>query len=489
MPLLVSWACAAALVGWVGLVQGGLEKSSATAAIANAWLLAALVSAAMGLLQYFGHVQSLSPWVSNVAAGEAYGNLRQRNQFATLCSIGLLALLWRVAAWQAGSDSGQQTPAAKQWLCWIAGLVLLACGNAASGSRTGLLQWWLVAGLGLMWWWQARRSAPLHAIAQGRTAAVALLALAVYLLCLWLLPWLLLVTTGIESGGLMGRFSEESGCGSRRILWANVLHLITLKPWLGWGWEELDYAHLMTLYPGARFCDILDNAHNLPLHLAVELGAPFAVVVCGWLCWLVVRGRPWQEAHPVRQLAWGVLAVIGLHSLVEYPLWYGPFQMAAGLSVWLLWTTPAHSVWVFSAVARAVIAVITIFLVAILAFTAYSYWRVSQLYMPQADRATAYQEDALGKLRGVALFRNQVEFAELTTTPLTADNAAYLHAQALRLLHFSPEPRVLEKTIESAVMLGRDDVAVYYLQRYRAAFPKEHALWAKPAAAGPPQDG
>ena len=57
--------------------------------------------------------------------------------------------------------------------------------------------------------------------------------------------------------------------------------LIAQKPWLGWGWGELDYAHFITLYPGARFCDILDNAHNLPLHLAVELGVPLAVVLCG----------------------------------------------------------------------------------------------------------------------------------------------------------------------------------------------------------------
>ncbi len=379
-------------------------------------------------------------------------------------------------------------------------MVLLACGNAASGSRTGLLQWWLVAGLGVLWWWQARRSPPLRT-AHGRLACAALLALAVYLVCLWLLPWLLMVTTGIESGGLLGRFSEESGCGSRRILWANVMHLIAQKPWLGWGWEELDFAHFMTLYPVERFCDILDNAHNLPLHLAVELGLPFAVLVCGWLAWLVFRGSPWREVHPARQLAWGVLAVIALHSLVEYPLWYGPFQMATVWCVWLLWTESATSGKVpqvpqqnqvdlaNSPLSPVVAAFITIILVAFLVFAAWSYWCVSQLYLPQAERAAAYQVDAMGKLRGVWMYQNQVEFAELTTTPLKVDNAADLHAQALRLLHFSPEPRVVEKVIESAVLLGRDDVAAYYLQRYRAAFPKEHAQWVKPAVAEPPQDG
>jgi hypothetical protein len=38
---------------------------------------------------------------------------------------------------------------------------------------------------------------------------------------------------------------------------------------------------------------------------------------------------------------------------------------------------------------------------------------------------------------------------------------------------------VIEKLIESAVMLGRDDEAMAYLARYRVAFPKEYALWAE----------
>ena len=38
-------------------------------------------------------------------------------------------------------------------------------------------------------------------------------------------------------------------------------------------------------------------------------------------------------------MAWAVLAVIGLHSLLEYPLWYGPFQIAFGLCLAWLWLT------------------------------------------------------------------------------------------------------------------------------------------------------
>jgi hypothetical protein len=36
---------------------------------------------------------------------------------------------------------------------------------------------------------------------------------------------------------------------------------------------------------------------------------------------------------------------------------------------------------------------------------------------------------------------------------------------------------VIEKLISSAIALGRDDEAAFYLIRYQAAFPAAHARW------------
>lgn len=475
VPLLLSWACAALLLGMFALPALRAQRERYVAAVANAWLAAALLSAGMGLLQYFGLAQHWGPWVSTGTMGEAFANLRQRNQFATLTSIGLVALLWQVARASAPMHSGHR---ATQWLMWSAAALLLAVGNAASGSRTGLFQWWLVAGL-VLWWWSVLRAKRVVAVP---TVLVGLGALGLYCAAVLVLPVLLEWTTGFESAGLMGRFKEEMGCQSRRVLWSNVLHLIAQKPWLGWGWGELGYAHFITLYPGERFCDILDNAHNLPLHLAVELGVPLALVVCAVLLWWVLRAKPWRESDATRQLAWGVLAVIGLHSLLEYPLWYGPFQMVVGLAVWLLWRTQRDEQVHFSGLALVFTNTCAIVLVVILGFTTWDYWRVSQLYVAPAARAEAYREDTLAKVRGAVLFSHQVQFAELTTATVVPDNAERLYALALGLLHFSPEPRVVEKLIESAVMLGRDDEALFYLQRYQAAFPQAHAAWAAASA-------
>ena len=486
VPWMFSWACISALLITTGFLGQRMDRHSYGAAIANAWLIASLLSASIGVLQYFGQTPAfLNPWFNTASVGEAFGNLRQRNHFATLCSIGLLALVWRAAR----RGSAREALPFMQWVSWGLSALLLACANAASGSRTGFLQWWLVAGLGLLWWWQGRKLDKGIEAPQALAAVMGAVALALYLVSLWLMPQVLEIATGFTSDGLLGRFKDEAGCSSRRILWANMLHLIAQKPWFGWGWGELGFAHFVTLYPGERFCDILDNAHNLPLHLAVELGVPFSLVVCSVLGWLVWRAKPWREHVAIRQLAWGVLAVIALHSMVEYPLWYGPFQMAVGLCVWLLWATapPSSTPLVEALPQKAIstnwpaalvfVASAATVLVVSLSFAAWSYWRVSQLYLPQPERAGAYREHTMDKVRSAWLFQNQVQFAELTTTPLAPDDAAHLHALAQRLLHFSPEPRVVEKLIDSSVMLGHDDVAEYYAARYKAAFPKEHALW------------
>ena len=475
-PNVWSWLLSALCAVFLSLFRRRLRPEL----VVHAWVLAAVISALIGLVQYFGLAPALSPWINQPQAGEAFANLRQRNQFATLTSIGLLALIgWLEMRTKAPHAEGWHLPV---WAYLLA--LLLALGNAASNSRTGLLQWALIAVLTACWALPGRKA----------LLVFALQALLAYGVAVFTLPLLLEWVTGQPSSGLFGRLvGDAPACTSRKALWSNVLTLIGQKPWLGWGWGELDYAHFITLYPGPRFCEILDNAHNLPLHLAVELGIPAAVAICGGLGWMVWRGRPWREENPVRQMAWGVLAVIGLHSLLEYPLWYGPFQIAAALAVWLLFAAREAAPAInsgfslkfkqnmpFAQYLRSLSAAI---MIAILACVAVSYNRVSQIYLQPDQRSAAYRDDTLAKVSGSWVFRQQARFAELSIMPLTPENAAALHAMAIELLHYSPEPRVIEKVIESAVMLGRHDEALYYLVRYRAAFPKEHARWARINAA------
>jgi len=445
VPLLVSWAC----MGW--LLVWGLRIQPLD--IARAWAWAALISSVMGLIQYFGAASAFSPWLHVPGLGEANANLRQRNQLATLLAIGVVSVLW----WQA---HGLKTRHA----LWM--LALLAMGNAATASRTGLLHMLLVTGLAIFW---SRQS---HAETQRLSPQWAGWALAVYLLGNGALPWLLNTLSGQDITGALARMAHNEGCGSRRVLWANALELIGQKPWTGWGWDELKYAHYITPYTGgpqARFCDILGNAHNLPLHLAVTLGVPVAVVLGLALLTGVVWARPWRSRFATPQLAWAVLAVIGLHSLLEFPLWYGPFQMAVLLCGVLL-VSPAPPVKAaFSHGVRLVGGLI----LATVCVVGADYARARQIYLPADQRWPVWRQDPLGAARSSWFFGRAATFAELTMTRVTPENAPWVLATSMEMLHYSPEPQVVRQLILSAHILGHQDVVERHTARWRSAFPSE----------------
>ena len=425
-------------------------------------LLAAVISAVLGMLQYLGLARELSPWVNQPVKGDAFANLRQRNQFASLTSLGLVVLLGWVAA-QAKSHSMSRLAWALAWVL----INLLAAGVACSLSRTGAMQWVLVGVLMAAWGW---RSAKQEA---GFGKGLMWLSLAApVLVVVWsvVMPWLALQTTG-EWGASMilrvtGQAQDYAACGGRRVLWANVLALIAQHPWLGWGWGETDFAHFMTGYSSLRFCDMLDNAHDFPLHLALEFGVPFAVAVITVVGVWVLRRAPWREQHPWRVMAWCVWVVLGLHSLLEYPLWYGPFQMTLGLAIGLLWGAPSArtSAHIKQEAQEGPMLVAAILFIGCL-YAAWDFNRVGQIYRQAASRDAAYRDNPLHHAKQSWLFRNQADFAELTTQTITADNAAELYPQAVRLMHYSPEARVVQSVIDSAKLLGHDEEAQTLTER------------------------
>jgi O-antigen ligase len=457
---------AAACVG-AGITRGG---PSAAAVLANGILAAGLISAVLGLLQYYGLAEPLVPWTTTPALGQAYGNLRQRNQFATLISMALVAALWIHAT--------QPSAQIRRWLVPAALLLLVAA--AASTSRTGLLQLLSIVGIATLIAWRERRTAPesdrKHFSLPPPLVLLAMIP--IYFAIAWVLPQL----TASEVEGMMRRLQEGApGDHTRVILWRNVLTLISEHPWTGWGWGELAFAHYSTLYSGPRFPEILDNAHNLPLHLAVELGIPASVLICGGFIWMVLAAQPWRERDPARLMAWGMLGAIVLHSLLEYPLWYGPFQLVFGLCLGMLWPARVASSrqwlkarWLNAPVLPAVAATA---LAIVVGYATWDYIRISQIYLPRDERLPAYEDDTLAKAKKSWLFARQVGFAELTLTRVTAANAAEMHSLAARTLHFSPEPRVIVKLIESAELTGRDQEAWEQAERFRIAFPVEYERW------------
>ena len=180
----------------------------------------------------------------------------------------------------------------------------------------------------------------------------------------------------------------------------------------------------------------------------------------------VLRRAPWREPHAWRVMAWGWLLVLGLHSLLEYPLWYGPFQMILGLAIGLLWATPSVQGQpdIQEEAQEGPMLVAALLFIGCL-YAAWDFNRVGQIYRQAASRDAAYRDNPLHHAKQSWLFKNQADFAELTTQTVTADNAADLYPQALRLMHYSPEARVVQRAIDSGKFLGEDDHAQALAQR------------------------
>jgi hypothetical protein len=101
----------------------------------------------------------------------------------------------------------------------------------------------------------------------------------------------------------------------------------------GVGFKQFAWNHflLTAQNPGAAASEgIIDHAHNLIFQIAAEFGA-FGLILLfggiGWWGWSLRR-------TPVDSSLWwmaSVLGVLGLHSMLEYPLWYAYFLGIAAL--------------------------------------------------------------------------------------------------------------------------------------------------------------
>ena len=405
---------------------------------------AATINSLFALLQQFGQAHWFYPLINTAQAGDVYGNLRQRNQMATLTALGMVSIIWLRGV------------GARNWLV-LPVLMLLAAANAATVSRTGAV---LLVLVGIALWIRRRNLTTLV-----ETSAMA----CGYALMIWTMQ-------GGETA--ITRAAEvQIQCGSRLILWSNVMELVQQRPLTGWGWGHLDEAHFLRLYAGRRFCEIPDNAHNLPLHLAVELGVPMAAGLLALCLWGVWKARPWAEQDRNKLWAWVVLSMIGVHSLLEYPLWYGPFQVLALIAVILLAGRPLHALRHSWLCASSLVGPALAVCAALLMSAAWEYHRVSQLYLHSERRSPLYSDNTFQKVSWSVFFSDQLDFAILTTRRITRDNAASTAEMAKSLLAYSPEPRVVELLVQSLSLLGRDAEARFYAERFQAAYPEEYSRW------------
>jgi O-antigen ligase len=308
---------ATAVLAWAGAHGARPDRAAATfSAFAIGWVVTGVASALIAFVQVF-----LPAWADDGlvlisrSVGRAVGNLRQPNLLGSL-------LVWAVISIVALAHLGRL--GARGAFALVA---LLVFAIELSASRIAAVSLLLLAAWGVL---DRRLARPVRRLL---VATLVLYVVSFLLMQLW-------SSLGQKAMGAGARWSLEGATAdspnSRLNIWANTIELIRRQPWAGVGYGEFNLAWTLTPFPG-RPTAFFDHAHSLPLQLAVELGLPLALLVLGALGWAF-----WQAWRRSRALAgdrcamataaWMMVAVIGLHSLVELPLWYAYFLLPAAFA-------------------------------------------------------------------------------------------------------------------------------------------------------------
>jgi O-antigen ligase len=296
----------------VALLGGAAAPAQAFTALCIGLALAAVPNVGIALVQVFAPHGADGDWIARSALpGRAVGNLRQPNHVASL-------LLWSAIALVALAELGRLR---RPWA--LAGLALVMWAVVLTASRTGMVGAMLLG----LWALVDRRLT--------RAGRGLLLSAPAWYALAWAgMAWW--ARQAQQAFGGTARLAESVESSSRVGIWRDTLVLIREQPWAGVGFGEFNFAWSLTPLP-QRPVAFFDHTHNLPLQLAVELGLPLAALVLGLLAYALVRGvqrcagprAPAGEAGTTRRAALAMVVMIGLHSLLEYPLWYAYFLLPA----------------------------------------------------------------------------------------------------------------------------------------------------------------
>lgn len=410
------------------------------AAFCWGWLVAGGFNLAIAAVQVFAPGWADGDWIARSGLpGRAVGNLRQPNHLSSL-------LMWSAIACVALLQLGRLRPVRARAL-----FALLIAGVVLTASRTGLASVLLLAGWG--------------GVDRGLDRRVRTLLLAAPLLygAVWAGMWVW-AQMGAHAFGGAARLHETDISSSRFGIWAETLALIRAQPWGGVGFGEFNLAWSMSAFPG-RPTAFFDHTHNLPLQLLVELGLPLGGVLLTLLLWALWRAfaAPAAASAALQRCAAMFVLMIGVHSLLEYPLWYAYFLL------------PLAWVWGF-AMGRGgdgggpprIRPWLAVAMVALALAAVADYQRAMRIFEAAEDAPSLAERIAAG--RRSLLFAHHADYAAATTglVGAGADPLAPFDGAS----HFLLDTRLMRAWAQALQAAGRHDEARWVAQRLHEFGPE-----------------
>jgi O-antigen ligase len=445
-------------------------------ALAAFLLLGGELSALAALIQHF-HWHSILDYVVVVDNHPAvFGNMGQPNHFADyiclgLVSLGLLRTRWQMRIWQV----------------MLFGLPLLFV-LVLSGSRSAWV--YLLCFVALAFFWQRRDKscAPLLHYSLALVLGFGLMHLVVQL------P---LFGGSVNTVTPLGRMLESSSdlVGSsasnvapattaaggmeeksiRLHIWHEAWLIFTQNPLLGAGMGQFGWQHFVLgpVLKNPIVTGLYNNAHNLMVQTAAEMGLGGLLILLGTLALWVrqVKNSPHTIYH------WwgcGLLTVLAIHSLLEYPLWYAYFLGVAALTLGMLDGT-TYRLEMRGAGRWSLAAVLLLGTLSMLQMWL-GYQRLEHLVATPITSAKEKEQAAaeLLEVRNQVLLRPFVEMVLTGFIQARVDNFADVRSLNTSAMHFVPTNSVVYREALLLALAGEKDAAQTQQDRAIWSYPEDY---------------
>jgi len=432
--------------------------------LAVAVVLVATLNAFVALYQYGGFsMQYPIPYIEMSPMGSAIGQVRQRNQMAILCVLGLVTLAyfpnkyrgWALARYALG--------------------VCLVAAVATSASRIGAVAIFLFSCTLIFTYRSLSRS----------SKQLVGFSLPLFLLFAYVLP--LAVE---DKAGLFSRFADDAfavPCNSRLLLWKNAISLIPQAPWMGAGWSGLTLEYYMSDLP-ARGCELLDHAHNVYLQIAVEAGLLVAIPLVFISLWFFVKHWSAVRTDDVYRWAYFCVAIIWLYAQTDFPLWETGFLWLFAIFLGISATRestvlhgPSHKPFdrLIVAVSPRLTFLITVATACISAMALVQYFRVSSISTSTDWERQIAQRGYVELVKENWMFADHLEFITAQLQQPTKANAEKINKFCTSVLAYSPEPPIIMCVIRSAYLMGDIKQVEFHKQRLLTTFGTQVDMYRK----------
>ncbi len=466
----LSWAFLLAILGGYLRRKMGWEQIAST--FAWAILAGCVLNIVFVALQYVTRQGFALPYMPNFPA---FGAIGQLNHFGSYTALGIASLLYLLFKKRLTLT-----------VSVVLGLLFLGL-MAFSGSRSSWL--YLVAlivlaallrGMSLR---QSSTTSALQIKQSQQLLWLAILLLPAFACMQWLAGHLLNGVT-LPNDRLLAEFGNANAVGGLKVrlhIWYESLLLFMQSPLLGIGVGQTSWMSFITLdkqwlvtLPGGY-----EHAHNLVLNVLAEMGiAGGLLLLAGLFAWL--RGFQWKNIHLETWYVLALLSIIGIHSMLEYPLWYAYFL---GLTAFLLGAgDETRQQWNVKPVGQALgrLAFCALFVVALgamlntfVANKKLEFWtekgitkQINAQNQPEFLRAIDWVEQH-------TLLAPYISIMYASSFKLNKNNLPQKLAVSETSMRFKPTRIVVYRHVLLLELNNQHDEAVQYLKRAIQTFPHE----------------